>query len=152
MKKVILGLLAAGVIAAVSVPLTLAAAPAPAHSTGNVTWSITADSGEVITGQVIFNANAKTGGTLDYQNSKGGWLHGVVTPGSYQQTDSNTVQFSGMITDGSWYYQPGAGTFTAVIHDGGSSGTQGDTIAVFANEAPQAGVFANVTGGNLAIH
>jgi hypothetical protein len=152
MKKVILGLLAAAVIAAVSVPLTLAATPAPAHSTGNVTWSITADSGQVITGQVLFNANAKTGGTLDYQNNVGGWLHGVVDPGSYQQIDSNTVQFSGAITDGSANYLWGPQKFIAVIHDGGSSGTQGDTIAVFANEPAQDGVFAQVTGGNLAIH
>jgi hypothetical protein len=147
MKKVILGLLAAAVIAAVSVPLTLAATPAPAHSTGNVTWNFQ----DKVTGQVIFNANAKTGGTLAYQNSNGAWLQGDVDPTSYTQ-NGNTVQFSGNITAGSADYLPGTGHYTAVITDAGSSGTQGDTIAVFANEAPQAGVYANVTGGNLAIH
>ena len=32
----------------------------------------------LVTGHVSFNANAKTGGSLDHQNSSGDWLHGVV--------------------------------------------------------------------------
>jgi hypothetical protein len=44
-----------------------------------VTWDF--NHGQV-TGSVIFNANNKTGGTLDYLNTSNGmWLHGVVAPG-----------------------------------------------------------------------
>jgi hypothetical protein len=145
MKKLILGLLVAAVAAAITIPFAAGAA-APQHATGSVDWNFQG----LVTGHVSFNANAKTGGSLDYQNSNGGWIHGVVNPDSYTQ-NGNTVQFSGTITDGSSDYTV-PGTFTAVITDGGTSGSQGDKIAVFANEAPQAGVFADVTGGNLSVH
>ena len=35
-------------------------------------------------------------GALDYQNSWGQWLHGVVT--SYRQIDAHTAVFAGTIT------------------------------------------------------
>ena len=63
-------------------------------ATGDVTW----DYQGIVTGTVSFNANA-TGGSLDYQNSNGLWLHGVVT--SYRQIDAHTAVFAGTITDGS---------------------------------------------------
>ena len=146
MKKLILGLLVAAVTAAIAVPLAVAG-PSPAHATGSVDWTFQG----AVTGHVSFNANAKTGGSLDYQNSDGGWLHGVVDAGSYTQ-NGNTVQFSGTITDGSWNYMVPGAHFTAVVTDGGTSGSKGDQIAVFANEPAQAGVFADVTGGNLSLH
>jgi len=99
MKKVIFGLLVAAVTAAIAVPLAVAG-PSPAHATGNVTWSFHDNgTGKDYTGTVIFNANEKTGGSLDYQNNTGQWLHGVVD--SYKQFDANTVVFTGTITAGS---------------------------------------------------
>ena len=135
MKKFILGLVAAAAIAApLAVAGTASAAPAPAEkATGTVTWDF--NHGQV-TGSVIFNANNKTGGTLDYQASNGMWLHGVVTPGTYQKIDSHTAVFGGEITSGSYDYTDGhAGTdyFTAKVVDGGTSGRNGDIIAVLAN-------------------
>jgi hypothetical protein len=102
----------------------------------------------------------KTGGSLDYQNSIGQWLHGVVT--SYRQIDDNTAVFAGTITDGSADYtegHPGPDYFFAKVVDGGTSGSNGDQIAVLANEGPTnasgdydmslgAGI---VTGGNLVV-
>lgn len=156
MQKVVLGLLAAAVTAAVAVPAAVAA-PSPAHATGDVAW----DYNGVVTGHVSFNANQKTGGSLDYQNSKGQWLHGVVT--SYRQIDDHTAVFAGTITDGSPDYttgHEGDDYFFAKVVDGGTSGSKGDQIAVLANEGPTSvsddydmslgsGI---VTGGNLVVH
>ena len=89
----------------------------------------------LVTGTVMFDANTKTDGSLDYQASNGMWLHGVVTPGSYQKLDNNAV-FAGEITSGSYDYTDGhAGTdyFTVKVLDGGTSGRNGDVIAVLAN-------------------
>jgi hypothetical protein len=122
-------------------------------ATGDVTW----DYQGIVTGTVSFNANA-TGGSLDYQNSNGMWLHGVVS--SYRQIDAHTAVFAGTITDGSLdYTERHAGTdyFFAKVVDGGS---KGDQIAVLANEGPTdasgdydmskgAGI---VTDGNLVVH
>jgi len=162
MKKVITALLVAAATAAIAVPLAIAASPA--HSTGDVTW----DYQGIVTGQVKFDANAKTGGSLDYQNSNGQWLHGVVT--SYRQIDDHTAVFAGTITDGSLDYtagHPGSDYFFAKVVDGGTSGRNGDQIAVLANAgykelangAPDisgdydmsqgAGI---VTAGNLVVH
>src|SRR6476660_2070095 len=116
MKKVILGLLIAAVTAAIAVPLAVAGS-SPTHATGNVTW----DYKGLVTGTVSFNANQKTGGSLDYQNSNGMWLHGVVS--SYRQIDPHTAVFAGTITDGSLdYTERHAGTdyFFAKVVDGGS--------------------------------
>jgi len=135
MNKILLGLAAT---AAIAIPVAAAsgsasAAPVPAEkATGTVTWDY--NHGQV-TGTVTFNANNKTGGTLDYQASNGMWLHGVVTPGSYQKLD-NTAVFAGEITSGSYDYTDGhAGTdyFTVKVLDGGTSGRNGDVIAVLAN-------------------
>src|SRR5207342_2145598 len=100
MKKFALGLVATAAIAtSLAVAATASAAPAPAEkATGSVTWDF--NHGQV-TGTVSFNANTKTGGTLDYQASNGMWLHGVVTPGSYQKVDAHTAVFAGEITSGS---------------------------------------------------
>jgi hypothetical protein len=113
---------------------TASAAPAPAaKATGSVAWNF--NHGQV-TGTVVFDANNKTGGTLDYQASNGMWLHGVVTPGSYQKIDDQTAVFAGEITSGSFdYTEAHAGTdyFTVKVVDGGTSGRNGDIIAVLAN-------------------
>src|ERR1700750_2069811 len=101
MKKIIVGGLAvaAGLLAPLAIAGSASAAPAPADkATGSVTWDF--NHGQV-TGTVTFNANNKTGGTLDYQASNGMWLHGVVTPGSYQKIDDTTAVFGGEITSGS---------------------------------------------------
>src|SRR4249919_3463621 len=172
MRKYILGLAA---IAAIATPLAVAgtasAAPAPAEkATGTVTWDF--NHGQV-TGQVTFNANNKTGGTLDYQASNGMWLHGVVTPGSYQKIDAHTAVFAGEITSGSDDYtvnHEGTDYFTVKIVDGGTPDGNGDVIAVLANQdgfgkwltspdptpshdypmdAAHAGM---VTSGNLTVH
>ena len=128
----------AWVAAAIAAPLAVAgtasAAPAPAEkATGSVTWDF--NNGQV-TGTVIFNANNKTGGTLDYQASNGMWLHGVVTPGSYQKIDGHTAVFGGEITSGSDDYtvnHEGTDYFTVKVVDGSTSGRNGDIIAVLAN-------------------
>ena len=154
MKKIITGLLVA-VAAAVAVPLAIAASPA--HSTGDVAW----DYQGIVTGHVSFDANAKTGGSLDYQNSNGMWLHGVVT--SYRQIDDHTAVFGGTITAGSLDYtesHPGSDYFFAKVVDGGTSGRNGDKIAVLANEGPTNALgdydmsqgSGIVTGGNLVVH
>src|SRR6476661_6492366 len=100
MKKFIVagGLAAAALLAPLAVAGTASAAPLPEKATGSVTWNF--NHGQV-TGTVTFDANNKTGGTLDYQASNGMWLHGVVTPGSYQKIDANTAVFGGEITSGS---------------------------------------------------
>src|SRR6476646_10750885 len=111
MKKVILGLLVIAVTAAIAVPMAIAAAPT-GLATGNVTW----DYKGLVTGTVIFNANQKTGGSLDYQNSNGMWLHGAVS--SYRQIDDHTAVFAGTITDGSADYtvnHPGTDYFFAKV-------------------------------------
>ena len=99
-------------------------------ATGNVTW----DYNRLVTGTVIFNADA-TGGTLAYKNSNGMWLNGVVT--SYRQIDAHTAVFAGTITDGSLDYtdyHPGTDYFFAKVVDG-TSGSP-DQIAVLANDVP----------------
>src|SRR6478672_13259241 len=110
MRKILIGLVATAAIATpLAVAGTASAAPAPADkATGSVTWDF--NHGQV-TGTVVFNANNKTGGTLDYQASNGMWLHGVVAPGSYQKLDAHTVVFAGEITSGSFdYTEAHAGT------------------------------------------
>src|SRR6476646_2141201 len=80
MNKILLGLAATAAIAipVASISGSASAAPVPAEkATGTVTWDY--NHGQV-TGTVRFDANNKTGGTLDYQASNGMWLHGVVTP------------------------------------------------------------------------
>jgi hypothetical protein len=150
MKKAIL-VLAVALVAAVLVPLAVASS-SPQHSTGSVDWNYQGN----VTGHVNFDANAKTGGSLDYQDSTGGWIHGVVQ--DYKQIDDHTAVFTGTITDGSQNYTI-PGHFYAKVVDGGSSGKQGDQIAVLANAGPQnvndpvyAGPMADVTGGNLVVH
>ena len=171
MRKFILGLAAAAAIATpLAVAGTASAAPALAEkATGTVTWDF--NHGQV-TGTVIFNANNKTGGTLDYQASNGMWLHGVVTPGSYQKSE-HTAVFAGEITSGSFDYteaHEGTDYFTVKVVDGSTSGRDGDIIAVLANmdghgnwlteananttvdypmTADAAGI---VIGGNLTVH
>ena len=134
MKKTILGsLVAAALLAPLAVAGTASAAPAPDKATGTVTWDF--DHGQV-TGQVTFNANNKTGGSLDYEASNGMWLHGVVAPGSYQTIDDHTAVFAGEITSGSFDYteaHEGTDYFTVKVVDGSTSGRNGDIIAVLAN-------------------
>src|SRR6476661_4667363 len=124
MKKFIVagGLAAAALLAPLAVAGTASAAPLPEKATGSVTWDF--NHGQV-TGTVRFDANNKTGGTLDYQASNGMWLHGVVTPGSYQKLDATTAVFAGEITSGSFdFTEAHAGTdyFTVKVVDGGTSG------------------------------
>ena len=135
MRKTFLGLVA---IAAIATPLALAgtasAAPAPADkATGTVAWDF--NHGQV-TGTVRFDANSKTGGTLDYTASNGMWLHGVVAASSYQKIDAHTAVFAGEITSGSDDYtvnHEGTDYFTVKVVDGSTSGNNGDIIAVLAN-------------------
>jgi hypothetical protein len=133
MKKVVV---ADGIsAAALSAPLAVAgiAAPAPNKATGSVTWDL--DQGRV-TGTVKFDSNNKTGGSLGHQASNGTWLHGVVTPGSYQKFDAHASVFAGEITSGSAGYtvnHDGTHYFPVKVVDGGTSGRNGDVIAVFAN-------------------
>jgi len=117
-----------------------------------------------VNGTVSFNADA-TGGSLDYTNSNGQTLHGVVT--SYRQIDDHRAVFAGTIDAGSpdyTDYHAGTDYFFAKVVDNGSTG---DQIAVLANagykELPNgapdisgdydmsqgAGI---VTAGNLAVH
>src|SRR5262245_4511278 len=104
MKKLIRGLVAAAaIVTPLAVAGTASAASTPADkATGTVTW----DYQGRVTGTVIFNANSKTGGTLDYQNSWGQWLHAVVDPASFQKNGSTAV-FGGEITSGSDDYTVG---------------------------------------------
>jgi len=170
MRKILLGLVAA---AAIAIPLSVAgtasAAPAAEKATGSVTWDF--NHGQV-TGTVKFDANNKTGGSLDYQASNGMWLHGVVTPGSYQKIDAHTAVFAGEITGGSDDYtvnHDGTDYFTVKVVDGSTSGRNGDIIAVLANmdghgnwltkadatttvDYPMSDTTAGiVTGGNLTV-
>jgi hypothetical protein len=122
-------------------------------ATGDVTWNFQG----TVDGTLKFNAD-QTGGSLDYTNSNGMWLHGVVT--SYRQIDDHTAVFAGTITDGSADYtvnHEGPDYFFAKVVDGGTSG---DQVAVLANEGPTdasgdydlslgSGI---VTGGNLVVH
>ena len=172
MKRIIVagGLAAAALLAPLAVAGTASAAPAPApaKTTGSVTW----DYQGVVTGQVTFNANNKTGGSLDYHASNGMWLHGVVTPGSYQKIDAHTAVFAGEITSGSEDYtvhHDGTDYFTVKVVDGSTSGRNGDIIAVLANmdghgnwltkadatttvDYPMSDTTAGiVTGGNLTV-
>ena len=172
MRKYILGLAAAAAIATpFAVAETASAATAPAEkATGSVTWDF--NHGQVA-GTVGFNANNKTGGSLDYQASNGMWLHGVVTPGSYQKIDAHTAVFAGEITSGSEDYtvhHDGTDYFTVKVVDGSTSGRRGDIIAVLANmdghgnwltkadatttvDYPMSDTTAGiVTGGNLVVH
>jgi hypothetical protein len=135
MKKFIVagGLAAAALLAPLAVAGTASAAPLPDKATGSVTWDF--NHGQV-TGTVKFDANNKTGGSLDYQASNGMWLHGVVTPGSYQKIDAHTAVFAGEITSGSEDYtvhHDGTDYFTVKVVDGSTSGRNGDIIAVLAN-------------------
>jgi hypothetical protein len=135
MKKFIVagGLAAAALLAPLAVAGTASAAPLPDKATGSVTWDF--NHGQV-TGTVKFDANNKTGGSLDYQASNGMWLHGVVTPGSYQKIDAHTAVFAGEITSGSDDYtvnHEGPDYFTVKVIDGSTSGRDGDIIAVLAN-------------------
>jgi len=172
LKKIIVagGLAAAALLAPLAVAGTASAAPAPvAKATGSVTWNF--NHGQV-TGTVTFDANNKTGGTLDYQASNGMWLHGVVTPGSYQKIDAHTAVFAGEITSGSEDYtvhHDGTDYFTVKVVDGSTSGRNGDIIAVLANmdghgnwltkadatttvDYPMSDTTAGiVTGGNLTV-
>jgi len=135
MKKFIVagGLAAAALLAPLAVAGTASAAPLPDKATGSVTWDF--NHGQV-TGTVKFDANNKTGGSLDYQASNGMWLHGVVTPGSYQKIDGQTAVFAGEITSGSDDYtvnHDGTDYFTVKVVDGSTSGRSGDILAVLAN-------------------
>src|SRR6476659_6825359 len=100
LKKIIVAgaIAAAALLAPLAVAGTASAAPVQDKATGSVTWDF--NHGQV-TGTVKFDANNKTGGSLDYQASNGMWLHGVVTPGSYQKVDARTAVFAGEITSGS---------------------------------------------------
>lgn len=125
-------------------------------ATGNVTW----DYQGIVTGTVSFSAS-QTGGSLDYTNSNGQSLHGVVT--SYRQIDDHTVVFAGTITGGSPDYadsHPGEDYFFAKVVDGGSNP---DRIAVLANAGfdPALGAANDydmdlgsgiVTAGDLVVH
>jgi hypothetical protein len=147
MKKFILA--AAAVIAPIAALASPASAAAPAaKATGSVTWDYLGTA----TGSVVFNANDKTGGTLDYADSRGETLHGVVTPGTVVK-DGGKVVFEGTITDSTG---PNAAwnigkPFTGVVIDVGTPGRNGDQIALFVDR-PADGTLADVTGGNLTVH
>jgi hypothetical protein len=154
--KKLITLAAGAAIAAIAAGSAIAGG-SPQHSTGSVDWNYR----DAVSGHVSFDASAKTGGSLDYQNSNGAWLHGIVT--SYRQIDEHTAVFAGTITAGSFDYTDGhAGSdyFFAKVVDGGTSGSNGDQIAVLANEGPTnaSGDYAMsqgsgiVTGGNLVVH
>ena len=101
------------------------------------------------TGSVVFNANNKTGGTLDYTDSTGQTLHGVVTPGTVAKA-GNKVTFDGTITDSNVEWNIGQ-PFTGVVIDVSTSGRNGDQIGVFvARDVDD--ILADVTGGNLTVH
>ena len=146
MKKFILGVLAAAAviapIAAVASPAS-AAAPA-AKATGSVTWNY-----QGTTGSVVFDANDKTGGTLDYTDSTGQTLHGVVTVGSVVKT-GNKVTFDGTITDSNVEWNLDR-PFTGVVIDVSTSGRNGDQIGLFVDRDVD-DILADVTGGNLTVH
>jgi len=109
LKKIIVagGPAADALPAPLAIAGTASAVPLPENATGSVTWDF--NHGQV-TGTVKFDANNKTGGSLNYQASNGPWMHGVVTPGSYQEIDAQTAVFAGEITSGSDDY--------TVNHDG----------------------------------
>lgn len=147
MKKTLIGLAAAAALAApLAVAGTANAAPAPAKATGTVTWAYAPNHS---TGTVVFHANDKTGGTLDYTDSNGQTLHGVVTQSTVAKT-GNTITFQGTIADADTSVPSLAGDFTAVVIDGGTSGRNGDQIGLFVNR-PVDGVLADVTSGNLTV-
>ena len=146
MKKFILGGLAA---AAVIVPIAAVASPASAaapaaKATGSVTWNY-----QGTTGSVVFDANNKTGGTLDYTDSTGQTLHGVVSVGTVMK-DGNTVTFVGTITDSNVEWNLGK-SFTGVVKDVSTSGSNGDQIGLFVDRAVD-DILADVTAGNLTVH
>ena len=83
-----------------------------------------------ITGTVTFDADNKSGGSLDYQASNGRWLHGVVTRGSDQAIDAHTA-VAGKITSGSDDYtvhRDRTDYFTVKVVDGGTSSRNGGVI------------------------
>ena len=102
------------------------------------------------TGSVVFNANDKTGGTLDYTDSTGQTLHGVVTPDDKVTKVGNEVTFEGTITDSNVAWNIGQ-PFTGVVIDVSTSGRNGDQIGVFVARDVD-GILADVTGGNLTVH
>ena len=114
-----------------------------------MTWAVTTVDGS-FTGTTTFDANNKTGGTLDYTNSFGSYLHGTVTPGSVVKT-GNIVTFDGTFTDASANYVQGGNVFHGVVKDVSTSGRNGDEIAVFVNENAY-DIHADVTSGNLTVH
>ena len=101
------------------------------------------------TGSVVFNANDKTGGTLDYTDSTGQTLHGVVTPGTVVK-DGNKVTFDGTITDSTVVWNLDR-PFTGVVIDVSTSGHNGDQIGLFVDRDVD-DILADVTGGNLTVH
>jgi hypothetical protein len=132
-KTTAIAALAAIGVVGTAAAASAAPAPAPAKTTGTVTWDYQGQ----VTGQVIFNANAKTGGSLDYKNSWGQWLHGVVNPDTVRKLADGSVVFAGEITGGSDDYtvnHEGTDYFSAKVVDGGTSGRDVDMIAVLANE------------------
>ena len=85
----------------------------------------------------MFDANNKTGGTLDYTNSIGPYLHGIVTArlgredrqhGHLRRRDHRRQRRS---------CHGGTDYFTGVVIDVSTSGRNGDEIAVFVNEDPR---------------
>ena len=148
MRKIIFGLVATAAIAAplaVAGTANAASAPAPTKATGTVTWAYQG----IATGSVVFNANDKTGGTLDYTDSTGQVLHGVVTPDDTVVKTGNTVTFEGTITDSNVGWNIGK-PFTGVVKDVSTSGSNGDQIGLFVDR-PVDGILADVTGGNLTV-
>jgi hypothetical protein len=163
MRRRLIAIAAIAASAATVIPFAAtaaSAAPAAGKATGTVTW----DYQGTVSGSVTFNANNKTGGTLDYQNSNGQWLHAEINPNSYRQgVEPNSAVFTGVITSGSDDYTVGhAGDDFIILKvvDNSTSGRNGDLIAVYANEgdaatlsstplsAANAGV---VTSGNLTV-
>jgi hypothetical protein len=140
---------------------TASAADSTPKANGSVTW----DYQGVVTGSVTFNANNKTGGSLDYQANDGHWLHATINPGSYMAGANHSALFTGVITSGSPDYlvtPAGAANPFIVLQvvDGGTSGRNGDRIAVYANERSEADAATTtlaadnsgvVTSGNLTI-
>ena len=157
MKKVLIGLAAAAAIAApIATAATAEAAPAKdAKATGDVAWTVDLSKYGygTVTGTTRFDANNKTGGSLDYTNSVGYFLHATVTPGTVVKS-GNTITFSGVLTSASPEYNGGTGTYDAVVTDNGegSKATGPDKIAVFVNESDLDGIRADVTSGNLQVH
>ena len=164
MRRHLLAIAAASATAAIAIPFaagSASATPAPAgKATGTVTWAYQGQ----VTGTVTFNANNKTGGTLDYQNSNGDWLHAVINPGSYLPgVEAHSAVFTGVITSGTDNYtvgHDGEDFITLKVVDNGTSGRNGDLIAVYANERDATTAAAEalttdnagvVTSGNLTV-